>query len=543
MSSRHHLLNKNLISLFIVAAAAIGLVAIYKKDRPVYLEIRQASRLAPTSPPPANLTLSTPFNKALKIKETSFPNRVCNIKNYGALPGGKILNTRAIARAIYACAEKGGGKVVVPPGVWLTGSLHLLSNIDLDLEKNATLLFSSDPTDYLPVVFSRFEGIEYYNYAAPIYAQDAQNVAVSGQGTLDGQGDKYWWHMSSGSAVAKLYAMGNQNIPVDQRVFGLPQNGLRPAFVEFVNCNRVLVSGVTLSNGPMWTIHPLYSQNVIVRNVDIQTVAGPATDGVDIDSSKNVLVENSVFDTGDDAIALKSGRDNDGRRVNKPTENVVLRNNFIDNGHGAVSIGSEMSADIKNVLAQNFTINQAQYGFRIKSNVQRSGTAENIWVDGLNINGLSQAVIQFDTAYGHENIPYSQPPVFQNIHIRNITCKNTVDGIDFTGLPNEKSLHHIRLENITIAKARDGLQMKDAQNITLKNISLVPKYGPVYSIDDSSDIDLDDSQCTLSDYNDVCLSVTGANSQNISLTNNSFENKTRTIQIGPEVPEGEVEMN
>ena len=542
MSHRHRHHTKTIISFILLAAAASSLVLSFKKEKTVNFQMAEKS--APAESAPATLTLSTPFNNNLKIEETNFPNRVCDIANYGAVADGKTLNTRAIAEAIYDCARQGGGKVVVPAGIWLSGSIHLMSNIDLDLEKGATLLFSTDPTDYLPVVFSRFEGIEYYNYSPPIYAQDVQNVAVSGQGTLDGQGDQYWWNMTSDGAVAKLYAMGEQNIPIRQRVFGIPKNGLRPAFVEFVNCDRVLVDGITLINGPMWTIHPLYSQNVIIKNVNVQTKKGPSTDGVVIDSSEKVLVADSAFATGDDAIVLKSGRDNDGRRVDKPTENVVLRNNFVDDAHGAIAIGSEMSADVRNVLAENFTIDQAQYGFRVKSNIQRGGTVENIWINNLNINSLSQAVLEFNTDYEKDNIQYAlQPPVFQNIHIENVSCKNTGDSLDFMGIADKDSISNVSLKDVAVAKCRDGLQMNDAKNITLDNISLAPKYSPVYDIDNSSGINILNSKCTSPLLNPTCLSVTGANSKNIQLTGNDFETKKRAILIGPEVSEGEVKMN
>ncbi|MDR3559581.1 MAG: glycoside hydrolase family 28 protein [Candidatus Pacebacteria bacterium] len=544
MSSRHHYYLKTIISLLIIAAAAAGLAASFKKDKAVYIQIQESSRPALIPPSPATLALSTPFNNNLKIQETNFPDRICNIKDYGAASGGKTLNTKAITEAVYDCARQGGGKVEVPTGLWLTGSIHLMSNIDLDVAKGATLLFSTDPTDYLPVVFSRFEGIEYYNYSPPIYAQDVQNVALTGQGQINGQGEKYWWAMSSDGAIAQLYSMGEKNVPVDQRVFGVPKNGLRPAFVEFVNCDRILVNGVTLINGPMWTIHPLYSHNVIVKNVNIQTEKGPSTDGVDIDSSKNVLVADSTFTTGDDAISIKSGRDNDGRRVDKPTENVVLKNNFVNNAHGAIAIGSEMSADVRNVLAKNFTIDQAQYGFRVKSNIQRSGTAENIWIEDMNIDSVSQAVIQFNTDYEKGNIKYTlQPPTFQNIHIENVACKNTGAALNFIGITGEDSISNIDLKNVTVTKSRDGLQMNDAQNITLDNVSLAPKYGPTYDIDNSSDITLTNSNCSLSANNFICLSVTGAASKNIQLTGDDFENKIKTIQIGPEVSEDEVKMN
>ncbi len=472
------------------------------------------------SNPTSNIILNTPFNKNLRIEKTKFPDRICDITNYGAISDKKTKNTQAFDDAIADCAKQGGGKIVVPPGIWLTGPIHLESNINLNIQKGAQILFTTDFADYLPVVFSRFEGVEYYNYSPPIYAQGAENVAITGEGSINGQGDKFWWSFKSPKTIKKLYKMGDHGVPVEERVFGSIQEKLRPTFVEFVHCNKVLISGITIINGPMWTIHPLYSQNIIIKNVNIQTNPGPSTDGVNIDSSKNVLVENSIFSTGDDAIAIKSGRDNDGRRVNIPSENIVLQNCTVDNAHGAVAIGSEMSSNVQNVLAQNFIVNQAQYGLRIKSNIQRSGTAKNIWVKNFKIDSLSQAVIQFNTNYERGNIQYKfKAPLFQDIHVSNITCHDSNKSIKFLGLAQKKTLDNIQLKDIHILKSHNGLKMNNADNITLDNISIIPKYGSVFNIKNSQNILLSHSSCNPS-TKERCLSL--SNNTNIQLKDNDF---------------------
>ncbi|HHE45940.1 MAG TPA: glycoside hydrolase family 28 protein, partial [Candidatus Moranbacteria bacterium] len=392
------------------------------------------------NPVASSITLKTPFNN-VSISETQFPDRVCKITDYGAIGDGKTKNTQAFADAIADCAQQGGGKVVVPTGTWLTGPIHLESNIDLDIQKGAQILFTANYADYLPAVFSRFEGVEYYNYSPPIYANGAENIAITGEGSINGQGEKFWWSIESSRTIKKLYQMGANNKLLNQRIFGISKPELRPTFIEFVHCNKVLISSITIINGPMWTIHPLYSQNIIVKNVNIRTSPGPSTDGVNIDSSRNVLVENSRFSTGDDAIAIKSGRDKDGKNVGVSSQNIVLRHNVINDAHGAVAIGSEMSGNVQNIFAQDFIINQAQYGFRIKSNIQRGGVAKNIWIKDFKINSLSQAVIQFNTNYEKNNIQYqSSPPLFQNIHIDNVTCHDSKNSIRFLGLAEKKTL-------------------------------------------------------------------------------------------------------
>jgi len=483
------------------------------------------------------ITLNTPFNSQMEISKTHFPDHVCNLSSYGGVGDGKTVNTKAFAAAIDDCAKDGGGQVVVPSGVWFTGPIKLQSNIDLEVQKGATILFSPNPSDYLPVVFSRFEGIEYYNYSPPIYANGCQNVAITGQGTLNGQGDINWWQFS-GADISKLYSMGARNIPVTKRVFGTVAAGLRPDFIEFVNCQKVLVDGVTLIKGPMWTIHSLYSQNVIVTNVNIQTAPGPSTDGVVIDSSQNVLVDGVTLNTGDDSIVLKSGRDADGRRVGIPTENVVIQNCHVVYGHGAVAIGSEMSGGIKNILAQNITVDNAKWGFRTKANSDRGGTVENITIKNFNISNLQHEAIVFDMMYEKEIMSglAKFKPLFQNINLSDFTCRNIESAIDIIGIPNSSaSLQDLNLKNISVAKAKNGLSMNYVQNVTLDGINLNsnPKNGPAFSLSNAQNVTLSNSSCP--SQMPSCLSLLGSTSKNINLSGNNFDQQSDKITIGKEV--------
>src|SRR6266704_6885698 len=315
-----------------------------------------------------------------RIKPPTFPNKLFPIIKFGAVAGGSNDCTSAIRRAIVACQEAGGGKVIVPPGEFLTGSIHLLSNVELHLEKGATVKFQTNSKAYLPAVFTRFEGIECYNYSPLIYAFEQHDIAVTGPGISDGQdGNENWWEWK-GKKVSKpdrpnqkkardrLIKMVEQNIPPEQRRFG-EGDFLRPSFIEPNRCRNVLIQGVIIGGSPMWEIHPLLCTNVIVRGVEIIS-HGPNNDGCDPESSRDVLIEGCTFDTGDDCIAIKSGRNNDGRRIGLPSENLVIRHCVMRDGHGGVTIGSEISGGCRNVFVENCRMDSASLDrvLRLKSN-------------------------------------------------------------------------------------------------------------------------------------------------------------------------------
>ena len=307
------------------------------------------------------------------VSEPSFLARVCDISNHGAVSDGKTLNTSAFIEAISECSENGGGRVNVGPGVWLSGPIHLKSNIDLHLEAGAEIKFSPELKNYLPAVFSRFEGVEYYNYSPFIYARDAKNIAVTGKGKLNGQ-ENLWMKNKAlrQFSINEIYKMARNNVPVDKRDFGKETFFLQPSFMQFVNSEKILIEGIEIINSPNWNIHPIYSKDIIIRNVAIDSSA-PNTDGIVIDSSENVIIENSKISSGDDAIAIKSGADQDGLRVGKPSENIIIKNSQIDSGHSALAIGSEMSGGVRNVFAYNLDIDYVDYGIRMKSLPGRGG--------------------------------------------------------------------------------------------------------------------------------------------------------------------------
>src|SRR5438874_577298 len=344
-----------------------------------------------------------------RIKAPKFPARDFNITKFGAVAGGKSDSTEAISKAIAACNAAGGGRVVVPAGVFLTGAIHLKSNVNLYVSEGETLKFSTDPEKYLPIVYTRFEGTECMNYSPLIYAFEQENIAVTGSGTLDGSAsDQNWWawtrRKEGGEALArasvrKLLDFGERGLPVKDRIFGKGEY-LRPNFIQPYRSRNVLIEGVHIINSPMWEIHPVLSTNVTVRDVKISS-HGPNNDGCNPESSRDVLIEDCVFDTGDDCIAIKSGRDNDGRRVNMPSENIIVRNSTMKDGHGGVVLGSECSGGVRDGFIENCHMDSPtlERAFRFTSTARRCGFAENVFMRNVEIGHVKEAILTIDFLY------------------------------------------------------------------------------------------------------------------------------------------------
>jgi len=382
-----------------------------------------------------------------RIQAPVFPQRDFDIVRYGAAADGKTACTAAIARAIDECSRAGGGRVTFPAGTWLTGPIRLKSNVNLHVPEGATVKFIADPKLYLPPVPTRWEGTELMNYSPLIYADGAENLAITGAGAIDGQADcRHWWPWSGSAACspqpgdpnaraarAKLTEMGDRDVPVEQRVFG-EGSYLRPPMLQPSRSKNILIDGVTFLNSPMWVVTPLYCSNIIVRGVKV-VGHGPNTDGCDPDSCTDVLIENCSFDTGDDCIAIKSGRNRDGRRVGRPSENIVIRGCRMKDGHGGITIGSEMSGGVRNVYVEDCqldspNLNQA---FRFKTNAMRGGTIENIYFRNIAVGEVSGAVLQIDCLY-EEGANGPERPVVRNIDLRDITCKKSRYALQLRGL-------------------------------------------------------------------------------------------------------------
>jgi polygalacturonase len=419
-----------------------------------------------------------------RIQPPSIPRRDFEIVRYGAVANGEKDSTEAIARAIAACNQAGGGRVVVPAGIVLTGPIHLKSNVELHLPAGATLRFVRDPRRYLPLVYTRWEGTECLNYSPFIYADGQDNLAITGAGTLDGQADcSHWWpwkgrtdggwtkgQPSQEAARNALMAMGEKDVPLSERKFG-EGHYLRPSFIQPVRGRNVLIEGVTIINSPMFEINSLLCANVTVRDVKISS-HGPNNDGCDPDSSTDVLIENCVFDTGDDCIAIKSGRNRDGRRVGKPSENIVIRNCRMKDGHGGVTIGSEMSGGVRNVFAEDCqlsspNLNQA---LRFKTNAMRGGTIENVFIRNLAIGELADAVLQVDFFY-EERPKGPERPLVRNIDIRNVTCKKTKYALYVRGFPNAP-VRDIRLDRCNFENVASPNVVENVEGLKLTGVTI-----------------------------------------------------------------------
>jgi unsaturated rhamnogalacturonyl hydrolase len=390
--------------------------------------------------------------------------------------------TAAIRRAVEDCAARGGGRVLVPPGIFVSGAIHLRSNIELHLAVGATLRFSPDPAQYLPVVLTRWEGIECMNYSPLIYARDAQNIAITGKGTLDGSAsDDNWWRWArrapnqpslAAKDVAQLNRMSETNVPVEQRVFGAGHY-LRPSFIQLYSSRNILIEGVKIVRSPMWEIHPVLSENVTVRGVEIIS-HGPNNDGCNPDSSRDVLIEDSVFDVGDDCIAIKSGRNEDGRRVARPVENVIVRGSTMRDGHAGVAIGSEISGGARNIFIENNRMDSPNLdrALRLKSNARRGGVIDGVYLRNVKVGQVSEALLTIDFQY-EEGPRGDFPPTARNIWIEDVVAEKSPRLFFIAGLP-AATIDGLHVKNTQILNATASDVIEHVRRIELDNVSVTP---------------------------------------------------------------------
>ena len=376
------------------------------------------------------------------------------------------MTSEAISKAIDEANKNGCGTVVIPEGEWLTKKIHLKSNVNLQLNKGAVLLFSESPEDYLPPVQTTWEGMECYNYSPLVYAYDCENVAITGEGTLKAKLDvwKIWYrrprrHMNS---LKRLYNLASYNKPVEERQMVNDSANFRPQFIQFKLNKNILLEGVSIENSPFWTIHPYLSNNVVIRDVKVKA-HGHNNDGVDPEMSQNVLIENCIFDQGDDAIAIKSGRNQDAWRLNTPSENIVMRNCTMKNGHQLVAIGSELSGGIENVYVENCNVVDGAKMFHlvfIKTNERRGGYVKNIFVENIDAGSIEMGVlgIETDVLYQWRNlVPTIEKKLtpIENIHLTNVKAKKTQYLSKILG-SEELPIKDIYLNNVTV----DSLSME-----------------------------------------------------------------------------------
>lgn len=427
---------------------------------------------------PKKSSPKTPWQQAdsivSAIRKTSFPKKTYRITDFGARayrPDAPVaLAHDAINLAITVCNQEGGGTVIIPDSTYITGPITLLSNVNLHLEDGAVLKFSTNPDLYFPAVLTRWEGIDCYNTHPLIYAYGAQNIAITGKGLLDAQGsNSNWWSWCGAPRFgwekgkisqsgrdgdktkgprARLLQWGETQTPVHERVF-TKEDGMRPQFVNLFRCNTVLIEDVTLQNSPFWVLHPLFCDDLIVRGVKVIN-EGPNGDGCDPESCNRVLIENCVFHTGDDCIAIKSGRNMDGRKWNTPSQNIVVRGCKMEDGHGGVVIGSEISGGYRNLYVEDCEMDSPNLDrvIRIKTNSCRSGIIENIYVRNVKVGQCREAVLRINLNYEPKEVcQRGNNPIVRNVNLENVTCQKSQYGIILNGLDDVCNIYNINLKD------------------------------------------------------------------------------------------------
>ncbi|MCW3816423.1 glycoside hydrolase family 28 protein [Micromonospora sp. DR5-3] len=408
-----------------------------------------------------------------RVQPPTFPDRDYDITGFGAVGDGTSDCTAAIRAAIAECHRAGGGRVVVPAGTYATGAVHLLSNVNLHLADGATLAFSRDPAAYLPVVYTRYEGVELFNYSALVYAYDERNVAITGSGVLDGRADAgHWWDWTGGPPPNEgpdktiLTRMAADGVPVVERVFGAGYY-LRPNLVQLYSCQNVLIEGVTVRDSPMWNIHPVLCRNVTIRSVTVDSPHGPNNDGIDPESCTDVVIENCRISTGDDCIALKAGKDADGRRVNVPCQNVVVLGCEMADGNGGVTFGSETTGGIRNVFVRDCRMSspRLERAIRLKSNPQRGGAIENIYIHRVDVGVARGVAVEMVLNYANVTTGDHHPDV-HDIVLSQVTAASTPQAYTLLGNPGHPlrgiRLHACRFDGVTqpnVARDVDALAL------------------------------------------------------------------------------------
>jgi hypothetical protein len=513
------------------------------------------------------------------------PDRAVNLTDFGAVPDGRMLNTAAFAAAIDAVAAQGGGRVVVPPGLWRTGPIVLKSRVELRVERGALVQFSDNLEDY-PLVETNFEGRGAWRCQSPISGAKLEDIAITGEGVIDGAGGAWrpvkkekltarqWsalvasggvvngsgtiWYPSTASLAGNEGRSPRGDSAEAARAV---KDALRPVMVSLVECRRVLLEGVTFQNSPNWNLHPLMCEDVTLRRV---TVRNPwfsqNGDGLDLDSCRNALVEQCSFDVGDDAICMKSGRDAEGRRRGRPTENVLIRDCVVYHGHGGFVIGSEMSGGVRNIIVENCTFIGTDVGLRFKSTRGRGGVVENIHITGLRMTDIPTEPILFDLFYGGSApteredsaatgasalavaaVPpvTEETPAFRNIVVRDVVCRGAERAALLQGLP-EMPLQNIRLENIDISGAATGIEMGDVDGIIFDRVRVAVARGPALSIRDGRNI-------AVTDFGSEggtapMVKIVGARSAGIALHLQPAASSSGAVSITPEVAAGTVKV-
>lgn len=403
-----------------------------------------------------------------------FKDNVVNVCDF--ISEGKDI-TKAIEKAIDTISEDGGGKVVVPEGEWSCGKIHMKDNTELHFEKGAYVRFSSNPDDYLPVVFTGFEGIRCYNYSPLIYGRGLKNIAITGEGHLYGSGENWWDWKQNSTGINAIYTACMNDTPVEEREYGTKEYGLRPCFLQFVECSDVLIEGVTFENSPFWTVHPLWCDRVTVRGITLKNPRDSHnTDSVNIEGCNTVLVENcTVLGGGDDIFALKSGRGTDGWNVGKACENIEIRNCCAFNAEGSgIAIGSEMSGGVQNVYAHDCHFHDTFGGMRIKSKKGRGGFVRNIEYRNMKAEKVKYG-ISITLKYSYDDVfagnGLEAMPEIGNIYYENYECDAPQKSIEITGV-KDCHIKNIYMKDIKMTNAETAFCFECTDNINMENVSI-----------------------------------------------------------------------
>lgn len=414
-----------------------------------------------------------------RIVPPQFPARDYVVTAFGAVADGNTDARPAFIRAISQCNAEGGGRVVVPAGRYqMNGPIHLKSNVNLHLSEGASIKFSSNPADYLPVVLTRWEGTECFNYSPLVYAYQATNVAITGAGTIDGNGKACFaaWEQRQAADVKLIRTQNETGVPVSERIFG-EGHYLRPGFVQLFGCKNVLVEDITLLDSPFWVTHLVGCKNATVRRINVNSHTGNS-DGVDPESSVDVLIEDCVFDTEDDSVAIKSGRDHDAWRLGQASENIIVRRCKIKTNKSGLCIGSEMAGGARNIFWEDCVIEDCINGLYFKANADRGGRVEDVWVRNIKIGHAGKNAVDATCNYNGAYRGGKHWPLFQRINISNLTVgKTDLEGIDLDGRP-ELPMRQIRFTNFSIEKEDKPSRFINAEDVVLRNVRINGQLQP-----------------------------------------------------------------
>lgn len=503
-----------------------------------------------------------------EVKLPSFPDQNYNISDFGAIPGGLVKNTEAFAQAMAACTQAGGGKVVVPAGLWLTGPITLHNNINLHLEQGALVQFSPQFEDY-PLVESSWEGKTRVRCQAPLSGRDLENIAITGQGIFDGSGQAWrmvkkekltdkqwkklvasggvvdeetqiWWPSREAMNGAKLVAALEKSGTAQREDYAQAREFLRPVLLSLARCKQVLLDGPTFRNSPGWNLHPLLCEDVTIRNVYTYNHWWAQNgDSLDLESCRRVLVSDSLFDGGDDGICLKSGKDREGRERGVPTEDVLIQNCVVYHGHGGFVVGSEMSGGVRKIYVRDCTFINTDVGLRFKSARGRGGVVEKIYIERITMLDIDKAAISLSLFYEgshrpkQDEVPVTEEtPVFRDIHIKEVVCRGAEKAVVLVGLP-EMPLSDITLEKVSIS-AGEGLFCSNVEDSIFKQVDLYPQRGPVMTLVNSRNMMIE-----VGSYPEEApsfLQVRGKRSQGLKLVSPKWTEIREKLEFGVEVP-------